>query len=232
MAATTYTEMIDRAKAAADMHDGFPNNTTWLYWLNAELRKLWVKIVRGGYPISLSRVVTNSTGASSYLITEPMAIIGIYELVGGDKYYKVPIKPSWAQYRITTSAHPREVYVTPAVATGQVTLNFYPTPPSGSVFHTVVIAKPDKIVSGTPVAGESNSVNLPFGWEERVVLGMAQRALAAEETINPSVDKETLAVTEQIDFQIHDYILRQANTAESMSDAPYEYPQYTDWYFV
>lgn len=232
MAATLYSELIDRAKGAADMHDSFPDAVNWMHFLNAEYRKLWIKIVRAGYPITINRVVVTSTGATSYTIPEPTAILGVFELHNSDSYYKIPIRPMWSQYAVKTGTHPKEVYVSPNVTAGTITLNFYPTPPTGAVFHVVVIDKPKKIVTGTPAAGESNSVDLPFGWEERVALGMAKRALTAEETINPALNQEIAEVEEQIDFHIHDYILRQANTAESMRDLPSQYADYREWYYV
>jgi len=231
MASTLYTEMIDRAKSAADMHDGFPSTTTWLYFLNAELRKLWVKIVRGGYPITVNQESITSTGASQYDITEPFAVLSVVEIIG-DRYYNVPIKPVWSTHRVTTGQHAKEVYVFPNVATGELSFRFYPTPPAGNVFLVNIIDKPKKIVSGTPSANESNSVQLPFGWEERVVLGMAQRALAAEETVNPAIEREISAIEEQIDTHVHDYIMRQANTVENMNDAPYVYSDYRGWFYL
>jgi hypothetical protein len=232
MAATLYSELIDRAKGAADMHDSFPDGPNWMYFLNAEYRKLWVKIVRAGFPITVNRVIVTSTGATSYTIPEPSAVLGIFELYNSNSYYKIPIRPMWSQYAISTGTHPKAVYVSPNVAAGTLTLNFYPTPASGAIFHVIVIDKPKKIVSGTPAAGESNSVDLPFGWEERVSLGMAKRALTAEETVNGALLQEIAETDEQIDFHIHDYILRQANTVENMRDLPSQYSDYREWYYV
>jgi hypothetical protein len=232
MATTAYTEIIDRAKAAADMHDGFPSTTTWMYWLNAELRKLWVKIVRGGYPITINAESITITTATQYDIDEPFAVIGVVEIIG-TKLYRVPIKPLWTKQNFSsTGSHAREVYVFPNVTTGKLSFQFYPQPSAGCIYQVYIIDKPKKVVTGTPATGQSNSVILPFGWEERVVLGMAQRALAAEETVNPTLEREIAAVDEQIDMHVHDYIMREANTVEDHNGAPYRYSNYSDWYYV
>lgn len=233
MATTAYTEMIDRAKQAADMHDGFPSTATWLYFLNAELNKLWVRLIRSGYPPTVTYTAVTATGATSYTITEPSAVIAVYgtKTSGANtQYFNIPVKRVWQQTRIRASTYPYEVYLSSAIDTGLLNIKFFPNPPSGT-FYVVNVPKPLKVISGTPVAGVSgNSVILPFGWEERIVLGMAQRALAKEETTNPAIEREISAVDEQIDTHIMDYILQQSNTTTAESDFPTA--NYLEWYYV
>lgn len=222
MAATLYTEMIDRAKSAADMHDGFPSIVTWLYFLNAELNKLWVRLLRSGYPPTVTSVPVVATGAAAYTATEPSAVIAMHgSTVSGSttRYYNIPIKRLWEKTTIRSGTYPFECYIDSAVATGLINISFYPNPTSGT-FTLLVVPKPAKVVSGTPAAGQSSSVVLPFGWEERVVLGMAQRALAKEETVNPNIEREISALDEQIDTHVMDYILGQSNAASATGDFP------------
>ena len=235
MTATLYTEMIDRAKSAADMHDGFPSITTWLYFLNAEFNKLWVKLIRSGYPPSVTYTSITATGAASYSITEPSAVIAVYGIstsAPATQYYNIPVKRGWEQTFLRTSTYPKECYISSDITAGTLVVKFSPSPSSGT-FYVVNVPKPPKIVSTTPASGQSNSVNLPFGWEERIVLGMAQRALAKEETINPAIENELQAVDEQIDTHVMDYILQQSNTAHASGDFPDSRSvNYLSWFYV
>lgn len=242
MASTLYTELIDRAKVAADMSDGFPSTAGWLYFLNAEYRKLWVRLIRSGYPPSVSyesipTVQVTTFGGTSYSLVEPSAIIAVYgyrQMGETTQYYRIPIKRIWEQNKVRSGTYPRECYIGSNFSTGQMYIRFFPDPPTGQTFFVVSVPKPNKIVSGvpnnTPPNSESNSVDLPFGWEERVVLGMAQRALAKEETVNPAIEREISAVDEQIDTHVSDYILQQSNTAVNVNDFPDV--SYLEWYYV
>jgi hypothetical protein len=232
MAATLYTELIKRAKAASDMHDGFPSAADWLYYLNAEYRKLWVRLIRSGYPPEVAYESIATTGASQYEITEPSAVIAVYgaRQTGSTlQYYRIPIKRVWEQSKIREGAYPKECYIFSDFANGKLVVRFFPNPTSGT-FFVVSVPKPKTVVSGTPGFDESNSVTLPFGWEERIVYGMAQRALTKEETVNPGIERELSAVDEQIDTHVSDYILQQSNTAVNVDDFPVA--SYLEWYYV
>lgn len=245
MPAVSYTEIIDRAKAAADMSDGFPSNTTWMYWLNAELKKLWVELIRSGYPPEVSYESITADGSSQYDIDEPSAVIAVYGLRNSGsvgRYFRIPVKHVWQQIKTSTNSYPYECYIVPNHTTeGKIGIRFQPNPTSGTYF-VVSIPQPKKIVTGTPGPTESNSVYLPFGWEERIVLGMARRALAKEETVNPMIEKEINEVDDQINAHIHDYIMQQANSVGSMDDFPssfgvnypiLNYPvNYSEWVYL
>lgn len=247
MPAVAYTEIIERAKQAADMNDGFPSDATWLYWLNAEYKKLWVRLIRSGYPPAISNESITADGSSQYNIDEPSAVIAVYGVRSSGstlKYFRVPVKHAWQQIRSSVNSYPYECYLIPNhIYTGQIGIVFQPNPTSGT-YLVVTIPQPYKVVSGTPTPGanESNSVYLPFGWEERIVLGMARRALTKEETVNPSLEREINEVDEQIDTHIHDYIMQQANTAGAMDDFPssfgvnypiLNYPvNYSEWVYL
>lgn len=237
MASVAYTELIERAKSAADMHDEFVNTAKWLYFANSSLNKLWVKLIRSGFPPAVSYTDITITGATSYTIAEPSAIIAVYEMQSATNYYRLPIKPRWAQYSVSTGTHPREVYVYPSFDTGLINIVPYPTPSAASASErklvVVSVPKPNKLVSGTPASGQSNSVTLPFGWEEYIVQDMAKQALGREETINPVIINSFREVEEMIDMHVHDYIMRQANTVDDYNrSGPSEYVNYMDWFYV
>lgn len=232
MATTHYTELIERAQSNIDDVGGdFLKTSEWLYHANAEIKKLNVKLVRGGFPPSVTSETITANGSAQYNIDQPMAVIAMYEIIG-DTYYRVPIKPKWKQHKVVTGTHPVECYAFPNTSIGKLSFSFYPNPTSGT-FVALIVPTPDKLVSTTPAVGESQYVTLPFGWEERIVLGMSQRALSKEETISPSLNAEISAVDEMIDFHVHDYLLRQANTADDYNkEGPTEYINYSEWYYV
>lgn len=233
MPAVAYTEMIERAKQIADMGDGFPSTATWLFFLNSELKKLWVRLMRSGYPPDVTFESITATGAAQYNITEPAAVMAVYGYTTAGDYYNIPLKQRWEQTQLPlarTSTYPHEAFIIPNhTTTGQIGITLTPAPTSGT-FYLVCISKPNKIVSGTPAVGESNSVYLPFGWEERVVLGMARQALAKEETINPALEVIIRECDEQIDFHVNGYLVGQSNKAANVNDYPPT--PYTNWIYV
>jgi hypothetical protein len=56
-----------------------------------------------------------------------------------------------------------------------------------------VLRQPDELTADT------DEVTYPMGFEERVVLGMARRALSKEETINPGIEAEIQRIEQHID---------------------------------
>lgn len=233
MPAVAYTEMIERAKQIADMGDGFPNTATWLFFLNSELKKLWVRLMRSGYPPSVTFESITADGSAQYDIDEPAAVMAVYGVTSSGKYYNVPLKQQWEQLEsplANTSTYPHAAFIVPNHTTvGEIGIILTPAPTSGT-FFVVCISKPKKIVSGTPGTDESNSVYLPFGWEERIVLGMARQALTKEETVNPALEVLIRECDEQIDFHVNGYLVGQSNKVANVND----YPQtpYTDWVYI
>src|SRR5262245_3174961 len=74
-------EIIERAKLASDQADGaFVSQTDWLRWLNVEKYALDVAIARAGMVLRQALVTITATGAASYPIDDPLAIVGVYEL--------------------------------------------------------------------------------------------------------------------------------------------------------
>lgn len=203
MATVTVTEIIARAAAAADMEDNFVTATQWLYWCNVENRALAVKLARLGIPYKENDESISCTGASQYSITEPLAVLGVYYVESDASYRRLKMTNSVQQQgapnRLVGS--PESFHVLRNTG-NQITFRFYPNPASGTIL-VKVIDQPAALTSGS-------SVSYPLNWEERIVLGMAQRALAKEETYNPMISAQIKEIDDHIEESGYNYMAADA----------------------
>jgi hypothetical protein len=233
MPAVTVQELIDRAKAAADMHDDFVTDAQWILWANIENQKLWSFVARCGYVIREDREDIPATGATQYTFNEPAAILGVYELVGS-RYRR--IRHSDAQdgagYINTGTNGQATMFRVFQNTNGQVSLQLWPVPTSGE-YKVYVIPQADTLDA------TSDSVNYPMGWEEYIVLGMAKRALAKEETRNPMVDAEHDDISRHIEstawerlFGAHKSIRNVDRVERGWSNYPDHYGDPASWLWI
>lgn len=229
MAAVTLQTLIDRAKAASDVQDEFVSQVEWTTWANTEVLLLENFLLRVGYVLRENTVSITATGATSYSLTQdPMAVLAVYE-----------VKDSrWRRLRpgdlvdgpggidtVTTGAAQQYRFIQDA--TGVLQLLLWPNAASGSYKVRVVTAP-------TALASLSSSVNYPAGFEERIVLGMARRALAKEETVNTVLEQHLREIEQHIEevavnrvFSAHqairntDHIERAWGWSSSMPGMPY-----------
>lgn len=191
MPATSVSEMIARAKAAADMEDsGFVTAAQWLRWLNLEHRMFSAWLARQGYANEIATVshTADGTGAFATALEDPIAIIGVWELVG--TRYRALRSGDALQYQAngTTTGAASHYYLSDR-ADGSYNVVLFPRPTSGT-YVAMYLPHPAALVTGTPGAGEDDEVRYPLGLEERVVLGMARRALAKEESSTAEVTRQ------------------------------------------
>lgn len=207
MPATTVTELITRAAAVADMHDNFVSNDEWLYWANVANKELAVKIAQLGVPYNQVDEVITLDGSDGYLITEPLAIVGVYfvKTDGTLKRLKAYSNIQMNTAGIVYNADPVQFQYKLNPTTGQISLKFYPTPISGSVI-VKYIQHPYKLVLGTPGTGEASSVYYPLNWENFIILKMAQDALTKEETINPGLERKMSEIEMFIETSASNYL--------------------------
>lgn len=226
------SELITRAQQAADMEDDFISQDTWVAWANAENRELYNRIARSGYPINVVSESITATGATEYNITEPAAVIGIKGLSSSYKFYRIPIKhPSQAKtignVRVGT---PTEAYVNcfPGEDPGSIQITFYPNPASGT-YLVDTIGRPSTLaISGDP---DEENVAYPVGLEERIVLGMARRALGKEETTNPAIERMIFEADKNVDNFVHSYLMAESPTVRDMNELE-RTPPFTEWIWV
>lgn len=228
MATETSTNLITRAAAAADMEDNFVTPTQWLAWANVENRMLAAKVARMGYPYKISDESITFTGASQYSMAEPLALLAVYFAESDASLRKlVPLNPvDERKDRPPRTGSPDE-YIVHRNTSATITFRFYPNPASGSgVARTLV--KPDTLVLASPSAGQTLSVDYPLGWEERIVLGMARRALAKEETVNPLIETLIRDVDTHIEMSCRDYQMDQSPVIRDVRKQPrMRYDQWT-----
>lgn len=201
MPSTTTQELIDRARAVSDMRDNFVSPTQWMYWATQERRALDLYIARSGYALPgltyTDYTVTGSEGGAYPLNPSAgvMAIVCVHEMQNNG-FRRVKYLDSVAFMKqppgSTTGAksHARFFRAIPSTSDDSITLNMYPEPSAGEVYRITYLPHPKKLVLSTPGTNEATSVVYPMNWEERIVLGMARRALLKEESDTGAVDAE------------------------------------------
>ena len=234
MATVNVSELITRAQQAADMEDDFISQSTWLYWANVEYKKLWTRVARMGYPVQYIEESVSWTGALQYTITEPTAVIGVFGLTTTGRRYRIPVKhPADAKYSGSVrQGNPSECYIQSEALNNQIIIKFWPVPQTGSCL-VGVIERPKKLVLSSPGADESITLNFPMGWEERIVLGMARRALGKEETTNPAIEREISEMDNTIENHCSSYLLSEQPTVRDMNEieaGTLVYPG--EWFFI
>lgn len=190
MPATSVSELIARAKAAADMEDsGFVTTAQWLRWANLEHRMFYAWLARHGYVYDPAPASHTADGTGQFGdVTDPMVILGVWELQG--TRYRPLRSVDQVEYQGWGSATgPASVYTAVDRGDGDVAIVMAPRPSSGT-YVALYIAHPDALVLGTPTTGQDDEVRYPLGLEERIVLGMARRALAKEESSTSEVVRQ------------------------------------------
>jgi hypothetical protein len=228
MATVAVSELIERAAIAANMHDNFITNPAWLYWANAENKELRVKLARLGFPYGLASETINITGALQYNISEPLAVLGVYRNETDGRFTRIAYRPNSRklQQNITITGDATEFMLAYDQNQAQVYIRLFPVPPDSGPNYTVeTISYPPKLVLSNPGATESTSVYYPLNWEERIVLGMARRALAREETINTGIEQLISEIDSHIETSAYDYLMSQNNTVQRLS-SPDDFPYY------
>ena len=230
--------LIERAQAAADMHDDFVTQTQWLRWATVENDALAVKVAQLGYVLNESFTDITITGADSYPIDEPLAVVGVYEITTNNLLRRVHSVNPFDGHRQTTNTiigPARQFSFRRSTSSGNTTIlmNMFPNPTSGT-YRVYVIPHPAALTS------VSGSVDYPLGWEERVVLGMARRALAKEESDTGPISEQIRQVDSDIEAAVWSRLLgdspsvRNVDSVERgwISPYPYPWPPVSEWHFI
>lgn len=188
MPAFTLQKIIDRAAAQADMRDGFVAATEWVDWYNVESRALELFMARNGWIQNLVTSVSDSS--SPYTITLPdytLAVMGVYEVRDG-RYRPLRFR-SQADIRRGSDTGPAMEYsVTMDDGSDDLTVNLYPAPTTGT-YTALCFAGREPVPNDDDIDLEGTDVQWPLGFEERIVLGMALKALTKEESDTRPVEK-------------------------------------------
>ncbi len=232
-------DLIDRAAAQADMHDDFVKPAEWLAWYNSERRALQIFMARHGAAMQ-DLDITSTTAPDVVTISgEFLALVGVWETRSGQLFRQLKISPfpnNFFQQTGGPITGPSQ-FVTVEddntdVAT-QTLLRFYPRDPSGT--YVIVKAKAPAVATSA-----TSTTSLPMGIEERIVVGMAKRALIKEESDYSAVQ---LMINEQ-DRLIEEYVsargmaqgmaVRNVDNVERSGGWQSEllYPEVSRWYWL
>lgn len=238
---STVQSLIDRAKAAADMHDDFVTESQWLAWVNVEHRAFLYFLARSGYILRVASTDIVANGQGEYvLVDEPLAIIGVWEQTSDGRMRPLRYNNLIEGTRqMGDGAGPdrgaaKEFVVTwegeddPSAA---FRVNFWPEPDSG----TYVV----KLISAPVTLTIGSSVNYPGGWEERIVLRLARRAILKEEGDVRGIDTEIAIVESWVQEAVWNQNLSQAPTVRNVDklergwvSQPTWLPPVREWVFV
>lgn len=206
----TAQDIIDRAAAAADMHDDFVTPAQWLAWLNVERKALHLSVARSGWILGgqvFTEVLTASSTADYLTFTvgaDVVAIVGFWQVYPDGRFRPIrfstytdsrlqasqavigvlPIGPVTGEPYSVSYVENMNTGVSNAGSVGG-RFHLYPRPTVGMTFVAAYIP----IISD--IAALTDQMSYPMGIEERMVLGMARRALRKEES-------DTREITEAI----------------------------------
>ncbi len=218
---TTVLDCIRLAKAYVDdehssVEGWIPDSPTWLYWLNVEYAKLYRAFVSQSL-ISADPVdhAFTADGSTSYVVgdgvaTNVLAICSVHEDLGnGNVRFLAPMQPSAGQFA-GQEAYPG----TPTrwSASGMhdfVNLKLRPVPAAGNY---VVRYIPD-----ADILGLTDTIDLPGGMIDRVILGMANRALIKEGSASAALYGQLKQADEDLAFMANSRILGAAPGARKAS---------------
>jgi|ERR1700759_592909 len=174
-------DLIDRAAAISDMHDNFVTSKQWLAWYNVERRALQISLARQGAAMQ-DMVLTVVPATDLYTLTgEFLAVVGVWEITSSQKLRPIKIDSFpdnfWQQTGGPVTGPAQLVTIEDTSTTTQNTMNFrfYPRPVSNNYLIVTSAAPP-------VAAAVTDTTSLPMGIEERIVVGMAKRALIKEES--------------------------------------------------
>lgn len=191
MATFSVQQIIDRAKAAADMRDDFVQPATWINWLNVAIQKLERLIAATGYLLREIWSDVTINGDQFYPLSGAFAICAVFQL-DNDRFRYVPTTDMLLQRSNSVDTGDAAAWRAIIDQEGTPNIEFIPRPTSGT-YRVFMVLEPARVTTVTDI------VQYPMGWEEYLVLELAKRALAKEETSNPMIDREHDDITRHIE---------------------------------
>lgn len=244
---TTASEIIRRAMALSDMHDNFVTEDEWLSWLNQEHYALKLFLARHGWqlPFDTTTATINADGwtlatdggsatqvdkttLGHYVFTpteaDIMALVCVHQVVSGTvRLLKYTDNVSFLKQNIgatLASGHATEYRC--RMYGNEIHMDFFPAPATGETYLITFIHVP------TPLTATTQSVALPMGWEERLVLGMARRALIKEESDAGKLEQMIREMDSQIEQLCWNRVMSES---PKVRNADYEPPPWQYWYW-
>lgn len=241
----TTRELVDAAAAAADMTDNYITPAQWMRFASQEHLTLALLLARSGWTQNvLSTTITVAgTEAGVYNLTvTPLALVAVH-IVRSGRVREVHFNNAidfLRQSPGTSGVHgdPTEYRVLWDQANDRLSLGFYPEPSTGTTLSVSYIPEPLRLtLDASPASGYANSVKYPMGWEERIWLGMARRALAKEDTDTTEIRRLIAECESGIEEAVFDRVLGSSPTVRNLDlsrrgwDKTVAYPAPSNWWF-
>ena len=227
MPAFTAQALIDRASAIADMHDSFVTTNQWLAWLNTEIRALDIFMAREGWVQASATATTDTSAPYSFtLAAEVLCVVGVWEEINGRYRLLRPMHPVQFQKQdlttgsLTGAAQYYNVTRTPSADT--LTVSLYPRASSGTYICQYIPVS-------TLASSVSTSVYYPLGFEERLVLGMARKALIKEESDPTAVERLLIEQDNRIEEACWSRLLAEAPSIRNIDPETRGWTNFPEW---
>lgn len=220
MPAVTTSVLVTRAKVIADMHDNFVTPAEWMYWATQERLSLDYLMARSGWVHNATQVSITATGSGDYSVgsTVPLAVLCVHESsTQGFRRLRynntVDFKRQAVGGTVVNGAAVEYSLKLDLSTTGVLKINFFPEPTSGTYVVTVIAA--NNPLALTAATGYDTSVVYPQGWEERIVLGMARRALVKEESETSALSAMIKDIEDQVERAVWNMVTSEAPTVRN-----------------
>jgi hypothetical protein len=229
--------------AAADMHDTFVTPTQWMDWATQEHRALTISLAQSSWTQNLltTTVTIDSADLGLIPIPEPLAVVCVHH-AGPQGTRPLTHTNAVDLLRLVNPSAPEgnasHFGVTYDPDASQYTVRLVPQPRSGDQYTITYVPLPKTLVLGTPGAGEANSVGYPLGFEERIVLGMARRALIKEESDTMALERLIKEEDARIERAIWGFVMSQVPTIRNVDrqarnwTSTLIYPPSRDWVWL
>ena len=181
MPAFTVQQLIDRAAAIADMDGNFVRPEQWLAWYNVEVRALELFIARNGYVTNLAETADNDSLYTIPISDSTLAILGVFEVRDG-RYRALRFSNQVDMARGLVNGDAQEYMAVMGDLDDGLVIDLFPKPTSGT-YRALYLE------GSAPAEALDDAANWPLGWEERLVLGMARKALVKEESDTRKIEQ-------------------------------------------
>ena len=227
MPAFTAQALIDRAAAIADVTDSFVTTPQWLAWLNTEIRALDIFMARAGYPQRTATASTDTSAPYGFSITgETLAIMGVWEEINGRYRLLRPMHPVEFQRQSVTAGNitgaANWYRVSHSDTADTLTVELYPRPTSGTYICQYIPVS-------TLAASLATNHYYPLGFEERLVLGMAHKALIKEESDPSAVERLITMQDGRIEEACWSRVLGEAPSVRNIDPETRGWSTFPEW---
>ncbi len=226
------------------MHDQFVTPAQFCHWATQELLALTLFAARLGWSqnVQTTTLTVAGTEAGSFPLTvSPLCLVSVHQVRNGqvrEIRYNNVVDFLRQTPGSTATGDPQEFRVLWDQDNDRLKLGFYPEPTVGSSILVSYIPEPKRLTfDASPSTGYANSISLPMGWHERVVLGVARRALIKEESDVTDISRMIADCDGMVEQMCWDRVIAQHPTVRNLSSytgwaSGVSYPPSTQWVWL